>query len=351
MSCKGKRSWAFLSNTISIMQMSTQSFHHPVATRWTPTGIETTGLDWDDYLNRMSTHQHVLAPGRRFATPTWAVNDGQLRELLVRNLELRAGLRLQREGTLAERLARAEKALHEKRPGIEAELRRLCARYVDIKRHPQPDSFFVEKELEILISNRDTQLRVIDGGAARIICGVVYHFYRRGLNALQVAEELGLKHCHVRQILWRLHEDWRNLKGIEPERLIARPRKFWSAHSYTVDDDSIYILRERGLSQEAIARRLSIPVFEVPKALQRIRKGHNLALEVRDTVHDVTGEMVTVKNLPKRAEAVRVPAPSTRYTLYVEFCKRLGQEPMSEKLWNISNSDRTTNIVWLGSSA
>ena len=315
--------------------------HHPVAATYhgAQEGWTSTKIAHEDFA-RMATYTRVPAPGRRFATPSWAVNDAELSELLVFSIMLRAGFRNQiayENETVAERLTRAENKLQEKRPDILADLQRLCARYVEEKRQPKPDADKVHS-LEILIANRDTMLHMIDAGCARIILGVVYHYYRRGLNSLQVAEEIGFRHCHVRQILYRLHEDWLNLKGIEPERLTQRYRPF-EGHDYTVNDEHVFILRSRGLRNLAIACRLGIPVFEVRKALTRIKKNHLLALEVSDTVREQTGEVIPVPDLPRRFDSL-VSAPPTeniRYKVYVQFCERLGHSPMSERVWQIQD--------------
>jgi hypothetical protein len=65
---------------------------------------QSTGVSYEDYA-RMSVHQHKLAPWRRIETPSWAVNDSHLRELLVAFMEERAQFRAPTSGTLTERLA------------------------------------------------------------------------------------------------------------------------------------------------------------------------------------------------------------------------------------------------------
>jgi hypothetical protein len=231
--------------------------HYPVASTYHGAeGWTSTGLSYGD-LDRMSLRSHKGAPGRRFATPSWAVNDGELAELVTYFMELRAQLRGENPGTVAERLARAEAVLvRERRPMIVETLHNLCDEYVRLKKSGT-DAERVQC-LEILISNRDTLLRMIDGGCSRMLLGVVYHYYRRGLNGLQVGEEIGLRHNHVRQILYRLHMAWRDLKDVEPERISYRYPEF-EGNAYELDDEQVYILRARGLSYRAIAERLRIP--------------------------------------------------------------------------------------------
>src|SRR6185312_4187785 len=74
---------------------------------WTSTGI-----GFEEY-SRMQTVTRSVAPGRQLETPSWAVNDAQLRELLVAFLEERAfnGRTGLQTGTLVERFANAQSKL------------------------------------------------------------------------------------------------------------------------------------------------------------------------------------------------------------------------------------------------
>jgi len=304
-------------------------------------GWESTGLSYDDYA-RMQKHSRALAPGRRLHTPSWAVNDVELAELLAHFMEGRARLRSKQSGTYAERITRAEEKLKEQRPELVEMLQRFCTEYVQLKNETEPDAGRL-RYLEIILPNVDTQLRMIDRGCSLIICGVVYHFYRRGLNGLQVAEELNLQHCHVRQILWRLHWDWYALKGIKPERILGRVLKF-RGRPYTVDEEQIVELRARGLSVTAISARLLIPHFEVKNTLRRVRQLDRREREALAVVQARTGETLEARRKHRRIfEQIN---PNTRYMIYVEHCNRLGHAPLSEMIWNMQDGDTTTKIKW-----
>lgn len=180
---------------------------------WTSTGI-----GFEEY-SRMQTSVRAVAPGRQLETPSWAVNDAQLRELLVAFLEERAfnGRTGQQTGTLTERLANAQKrliAMCEKTlvPTID----RLCQRLVSLKRSTPltQDAQKQIQQLENQIENLDTRLRFEqkDGGAS-LTLGVAFYYFRVGLDSVGTAKQLGIKPPHARQIVWRLRNTWAKLEG------------------------------------------------------------------------------------------------------------------------------------------
>jgi hypothetical protein len=182
---------------------------------------QSTGIDYADYA-RMSVHQHKLAPSRRLETPSWAVNDSQLRELLVAFMEERAFYRAGvRDGTLAERLANAQKKIIADCAELTKTIDRLCARFVELKRTVPftPEIAKQATRLSRQIETLDTRLRFEskDGGVA-MICGVIYKYYRLGMDSVGVGKELFIKPPHCRQILWRLSKTWERLHPtLKPE--------------------------------------------------------------------------------------------------------------------------------------
>lgn len=208
---------------------------HPVGAHRVVDGWVSTGIAFEDY-SRMSTQQHKASGERRLPTPQWSVNDKMLRELLVVFMEERAGFRKQQRGDLHERLARAKVAIIGQRPRLMNIAAKLCAEYVHLKRvgaRPdmgdeelnlslaQPLAFpnmartYLElkrrRELEIEIEGIDTYLRYTANGGADVVAGIVYLYYRTGLDSVGVGTELGLKPPHVRQTLWRLHDTWKKM--------------------------------------------------------------------------------------------------------------------------------------------
>jgi hypothetical protein len=174
---------------------------------------KSTGIAFSDYA-RMSVQQHKLAPWRRLETPSWAVNDSQLRELLVAFMEERAFNRAAQPGTFAERLANAQKKIIADCSELTKTIDRLCTRFVELKRTVPftPEIAKQATNLAQQIETLDTRLRFEsnDGGLA-MICGVVYRYYRLGLDSVGVGKELGIKPPHCRQIVWRLSKTWEKL--------------------------------------------------------------------------------------------------------------------------------------------
>jgi hypothetical protein len=216
---------------------------YPVNARRTLEGWTSPGVAFEDYT-RMSTQQRKASNERRLPTPKWAVNDGQLRTLLVTFMEERAGFRKQQKGTLMERLERAKLAVINQRPRLIQVLERLCNEYVTLKRAgacpemsdeelnaslvqplvlPQYARRFIElkrkRALEIEIEGIDTYLRYTANGGADVVAAIVYLYYRAGLDSVGVGAELGLKPPHIRQTIWRLHQTAEKIWGKEKTRV------------------------------------------------------------------------------------------------------------------------------------
>lgn len=217
---------------------------YPVSARKAVDGWITTGIAFEDYA-RMSTHSHKASGERRLPTPVWAVNDGLLRELLVKFMEERAGFRRKQKGGLLERLERANAAVLAQRPRQIAVLTKLCKEYVAVKKYGAHQDCTDEevmrlaekilgktplcaevareklakkyaRDWEIEIEGIDTYLRYTKNGGAGTVAAIVWLYYRVGLDSVGVGGELNLKPPHIRQILWRLHETW---KGISSEHV------------------------------------------------------------------------------------------------------------------------------------
>jgi hypothetical protein len=158
------------------------------------------GIAYEDYA-RMHTQQVKLHASRRNSTPGWAFDDAKLREIILRCLEVRAGLRRPQPGTHAQRLARAQEVLASfMRQELTTRIDELCAKYVAAKR---AGNFARERALSQKIEETDTQLRLIYQ-APQVLAGVVYYYWRCGLDSVAVGHQLGIKPPHVRGLLWRI---------------------------------------------------------------------------------------------------------------------------------------------------
>jgi hypothetical protein len=154
-----------------------------------------TGISFDDF-GFMQTRQHKQSGERRLPTPTWALNNAALRELITAYMEKRAGIP-RGTGKLSERLARAKQSLIRRRAAINATLDRLSHKYVAAKRPKR------KRALQIEIEGLDTWVRISESGAA-VAAAIVYLYYRVGLDSPGVAEILRLKPPHVRMVLCRM---------------------------------------------------------------------------------------------------------------------------------------------------
>jgi hypothetical protein len=158
------------------------------------------GIAHEDYA-RMHTQQVKLNASRRNPTPNWAFDDTKLPEIILRCLEVRAGLRRPQAGTHAQRLARAQEVLASfLRPQLTTRIDRLCAKYVAAKR---AGNFARERMLGQKIEETDPQLRLIYQ-APQVLPGVVYYYWRCGLDSVTVGHKLGIKPPHVLGLLWRI---------------------------------------------------------------------------------------------------------------------------------------------------
>lgn len=230
----------------------------PISATMTASGWLSNGISFDDY-SRMSTRTKKASGERRLPTPLWAMNNAMLRRVIVQFMEERAFSKKERtafKGTLKERLDRAKARIVAKRPAALSVLARLCEEYVEIKNKglkpgmtdkewneskEQPFMEFAEgearyldeqkrlKQLESEIEGIDTYLRISENGGADIVAATAYLYYRAGLDSVGVGAELGLKPPHIRQMLRRLHQTAKELRGgkfveAAPDKKKRKPR-------------------------------------------------------------------------------------------------------------------------------
>jgi hypothetical protein len=342
----------FLPVTSFAKTMST-SFHQPVEVHYTGSGIQSTGIDWADY-GRMTTHRKKLESGRKLPTPEWVNNNTIVREVLVLFMEERAHLVLcgkkgtmyentlrgAREGTLNDRLDRAHKTMLERqRPKIEANLQRLCARWAT-------EAAEKKARLTILIENADTQLRIIERGAA-VFLGVLHYTYRMGMDSVAVAAELGLKPPHVRQILYRLKQAHEMIEGIRAGRVHVVP---YVPHiiqeKLSPRGERVKLCTECGGEIHGRGNRANTCGKSCLKkrALKRKQEGRRCmnarpaehlsfcSPKCKETFHEHPLE--TLKRLGIDLDAVR-KEDGESYAQYVLYCARLNQAPMAAAQWEM----------------
>src|SRR2546427_11953699 len=72
---------------------------YPVSVRFAAGGeVESPGLSFTDY-SRMGTQSRKSCGERRLPTPVWALDPAKVRALIVRTMEVRAGLHEPQRGT------------------------------------------------------------------------------------------------------------------------------------------------------------------------------------------------------------------------------------------------------------
>lgn len=192
---------------------------HPVGVDFTKDGFQTSGISFDDYRS-MHLEKRKAHIQRRLGTPTWAINNNQLREVVIRFMELRANNgKAITPGTDEQRLVRAQLKQSTHRRALIETIDGLCDQYMAVKN--AGDNPARLKFLAAMIENIDTQLRFL-GREHLMALGVVFHYYHRGANSVETGAALGLKPPHVRQILWRLAKAAKD---------VAAPKKRFTAKS------------------------------------------------------------------------------------------------------------------------
>ena len=193
--------------------------------------VTSTGIAFEDY-SRMQTRLKKSTTGaRRLAPPPYATNDADLRRVLVAYLERRAFSKNERNllhtvqpCSEIQAINRAEQVLHStKKQKLEATLVRLSHEYVALKKSGNADPKHLKK-LEAEIQNVDTSLRV-NRKAAAVVVGVLYYYYRCGMDSVGVGAEIGITPIHVRQMLKRVSDTWEEITGTKIPRVERRDAK------------------------------------------------------------------------------------------------------------------------------
>src|SRR5438552_7573399 len=90
------------------------------------------GIAYEDYT-RMRCVNHKPSGERRYPTPAWALNDNDLRQVLVLYYERRAGLRKHRRASLSTRLRKADAKLKASIPDKMRTLEKMGREYIALK--------------------------------------------------------------------------------------------------------------------------------------------------------------------------------------------------------------------------
>ena len=236
---------------------------YPVSATYSPEGWQSPGIAYEDY-SRMSTQKRQKpGQGRYLETPEWALNNTLLKKLIVRYVENRAGFRYVQPGTDEERLARAQKALDASMEPRAAVLKNLCRELIALKKAVPIDRARI-RSLEQQIENIDTTL-VSNRNVALLVAGVVYRYFRLGEDSVAVAQAMGCKPPHCRQIIWRLRRTWERLQ--KPQ--VVKTTQPWKPTNLgLVDVKRAAALRAQGLTYAQIDAALGCKgvIFALKKA-------------------------------------------------------------------------------------
>jgi len=215
------------------------------ATRYDSGGVPVSGpaLAYSDYKLNMHRESHALGRTRMRPDPEFAFDDAKMRALLVTFWENKCGgsyaLR-KREGSERERLARAQAMLERQIPGLIERIDRLCAQYIQCNDAQQKQVISAD------IMHLDTQVQMIRRGPGYVL-RLALAYWRRKLNATEIARELHCRPVYVRQTTHRLVMTWERMHRDSVQK-VNEPR---SVSQKTLE--IITQLRHDGLSTYRIA--------------------------------------------------------------------------------------------------
>jgi hypothetical protein len=190
-----------------------------VSARYTPQGWETTGISFDNYRTMHSMRRERVQE-RRLETPTWATNDTELREVILKFCERRFYLDeghrghvpgLSQEGRLG-RIRQIER-LHAKR--CERQYHEHLEKYKSLPEERKA-------KFSIQLRNADMQVHLYKRGTAAMATAIVYLYYRLGYDSVTVAETLHLNSPLIRQFLARLNNAATGTYYIMPKQRCIR---------------------------------------------------------------------------------------------------------------------------------
>jgi hypothetical protein len=166
---------------------------------------KTPGVDFVDF-GRMRTTSQVQFHGRdHTAVPSFALNLPEMKLLVARYFELRAGMRYPKVGTPEWRLKMALRKIQKDIPKDREVMARLNREYVELKRQgADPERL---RERENAIRSLDSEIRMALRGEAPVVALIYFHF-RLGYNSCQTASELGIFPQTIRQIAYKLAKLW-----------------------------------------------------------------------------------------------------------------------------------------------
>ena len=165
---------------------------------------------------------------RRLPKPEWAMNDKDLRRVVLTFCEGYLYIRQPAE-TDGERLKAIAERAKTVFPVKELELARLLKQFNELSQDPKADKEQLRR-LAILVGNRDSIIQILKRGLPALATSVAVYSYRLGHDSTTVAEQLQLKPPMVRIWLYRMNRLAQGLSASVCQR--ARPPKtLWPKES------------------------------------------------------------------------------------------------------------------------
>jgi hypothetical protein len=173
-----------------------------ISARYTPEGWDSTGISFSDY-DKMHINHRERVQERRLDTPSWAVNDTELREVLLKFCERRFYIDKRHR-------AHVPNLTQEQRYSRIRQIERLHVKRWEriYQEHRETYKALPEErkaKFEIQLRNADMQVHLYRRGAMAMAAAIVYLYYRLGHDSVTVAETLRINSPLVRQFLARLH--------------------------------------------------------------------------------------------------------------------------------------------------
>jgi len=175
-------------------------------------GWDTPGIAHADFASMHIHRRKEVA--RRLPKPEWAMNDKDLRRVVLLYCEGRLYIHPPADASDAERLKAIDARAKAVFPVKELELARLLKQYNELSQDPNADKERVRR-LAILVQNRDSIIQILKRGLPALVMSVVFQSYRLGRDSSTVAQELGIKPPMVRIWLYRMN---RLAKGLSASR-------------------------------------------------------------------------------------------------------------------------------------
>jgi hypothetical protein len=158
-----------------------------------------TGLSFDDYKSCSTQKRKTIDYERRLSTPAFMQSPQRFRAVIIRYLEMRAGLRYSLPGTEMERMQKLTPLLKRRAEMAESRIDKFCALYVDARNREDAEAC---KSFERYIHQFEAECRI--AREPYLIPAACKLYWFSGWKSTDIAVELGLKSDNLRQIFLRL---------------------------------------------------------------------------------------------------------------------------------------------------